>query len=221
MSRSSLVSFVVVVLCIIFVLFPLQLVSGDDELTKTENAQSRASSGPSKDRANSVLKRQHISNKKLDAIEKEWEKGDEAEELEDEHEHNRKIAAKLNTVDYSDMTALLAMAKKDPLKLSSGTGNKMMFAELKPKKDNGEVWDKASVDKIASRWEGLIRSASLSAKAYNIDQKKILLSVDKTWMLRDVIKFAVVQSEVDVVYLDNKNYTKLNFEELLDDEDEF
>jgi hypothetical protein len=189
----------------------------DTSSDKTSSADQSAAAAAKKP---SPFKRKQISEKKLGQLEKEWEKGDEEAELEMEFDHNRKIAAKLNTVNYNDLDLIRKLAKEDPLKLTAGSGQKMMFAELK-KRDDGTKWDKLTVDKMSARWQGLLRTASLTAEFYNIEEEKVLVSVGKTWMLRDVIKFVVQQPEVETVRLDNKDYTINNFEELLEDEDEF
>lgn len=222
---SKLVRRVMAILVFICLMYMPSMVLAEEKTTEAADSAMKPSESTNvkeniPPKKTSVFKRQHISEKRLNEIEKAWEAGDETPELEEEFEHNRKLAAKLNTVDYNDLETIRKLAKSDPFKLNAGSGNKMMFAELKRKPD-GSTLDKIAVDKLSAKWEGLIRTASLAGKFYNVDQEKILVSVDKTWMLRDIIKFLVIQPEVDVVTLDNKSYTKVNFEELLEEEEDF
>jgi hypothetical protein len=61
----------------------------------------------------------------------------------------------------------------------------------------------------------LLRTASLSANVFNLEHGKLLLSVDKGWIMQDVIKFVLSRSEVDKIVKDNKDILPGQF----DDED--
>jgi hypothetical protein len=61
----------------------------------------------------------------------------------------------------------------------------------------------------------LLRTASLSANVFNLENGKLLLSVDKGWIMQDVIKFVLSRSEVDKIVKDNKDIFPGQF----DDED--
>ena len=61
----------------------------------------------------------------------------------------------------------------------------------------------------------LLRTASLSANVFNLEHGKLLLSVDKGWLMQDIIKFVLSREEVDKVVKDNKDM----FPGQLEDED--
>lgn len=178
----------------------------------------------------------------FNAVEKDWENGDDAELLEHEFEITRKIAEKkrqelsaqgigfsLNPIkdpetgeerlDPEQMQRLMGMAKNDPMGLSmGGTSGVMVFVELNKERKKGEGWTKREVDKLAGRWVGLLRSASLDGKVYNTQQDDpnpkvptLLISVDKAWMAQDVMKFIVQQKETAKVTYNSKEYTKADF----------
>jgi len=163
------------------------------------------------------------SKTNFDAVEKTWEEGDDPELLEHEFEITRRIAEKkraetgqgisLNPIkdpvtgeerlDPEQMQKLMSMTKNDPMGLGmGGTGGVMVFVELHPERTKGTGWTKREVDKLSGRWVGLLRSASLDGKVYNTQQddpnpKKptLLISVDKSWMAQDVMKFVLQQRE--------------------------
>ena len=101
------------------------------------------------------------------ALEKEWEDGDEEQELEQEYDHTRKIQEKKLKKGPTSASDILKMAKKDPFHLNSGTGGTLMFAKLRARKGKGE-WTKKEVDKIASKWSSMLRSAGTDVKVVNI-----------------------------------------------------
>lgn len=62
----------------------------------------------------------------------------------------------------------------------------------------------------------LLRTASLSgANVFNLENAKMLLSVDKGWIMQDVMKFVLSRPEVDKIVKDNKDVFPGQF----DDED--
>jgi Chaperone for wingless signalling and trafficking of LDL receptor len=103
--------------------------------------------------------------------------------------------------------------------LSGGSGGKMAFVDLKETNAKGEKMTKRDVDELASLWSSLIKSGSLQANVFNIGDSKILLSVDKGWMLGDVIKFVMSRPETVKVTLDSKDYYPKDFNKSDDDDD--
>lgn len=82
------------------------------------------------------MKKRNWSDKEIQNIEKQWEADDEAYELEQEIEHNRKIAASKNPIDFSDTESILKAAK-DRFAMAAGSGTKMLFIALKSTQLNG------------------------------------------------------------------------------------
>lgn len=156
----------------------------------------------------------------LDKVDKDWEEGDEEVELENEYDRIKRIQqSKMPRVNMQDPNSMQNMAMKDPLAFSGGGGGggSMVFVDLKLKMLSGADWNKNEVDKLAGKWAHLIRTGSVSATVYNIDERQILFNVERAWMTKDVMKFIALQPEVDSFTLQNKKYTPADFSEDEDD----
>jgi hypothetical protein len=227
-------------------------VSVDGESTPVESteANSKSDSDSKSKKAPQKKTQGRWNSVNFDAIEKDWEKGDDPELLEHEFEITRRInekkrmermkdapqfvSPKLSSngeekLDPEEVQQLLNMAKADPLGLNMGSNGVMMFVELKEKKE-GKTWSKKEVDKLASKWVQLLRTASLDGKIFNTQQDNpnpqkptLLISVDKTWMVTDILKFILGQKETLKITHQNKDYTRENFPEAygsLEEEDD-
>ena len=153
----------------------------------------------------------------LDSVEKDWEDGDEEDELENEYERLKRIQqSKMPRIDPNDPKSMQDLMKKDQFAMAGGGGGSMIFVDLKPKMLSGSDWNKQEVDNLAAKWAHLIRTGSLAATVYNIDERQILFNVERAWMTKDVMKFISMQPEVESFTLQNKKYTAADFE---DDDD--
>ena len=149
------------------------------------------------------------------ALEKEWENGDDERELEHEYEISRKIQEKKRKKGPSSASEALKMAKKDPFHLNSGSGGTLMFAKLRKRKGKAD-WTNKEVDKVASRWSSMLRSAGTDVKVVNIGAQggadtetgTLLLSVEKAWWTSDVVTFTLKQKETEKVTVNGNDYTK-------------
>jgi hypothetical protein len=157
-------------------------------------------------------------NKLLNDVEKDWEKGDEQEELEYEFETNRKIhQSKLPKIDMNDGAAIMEAYKKNPLMYSGGGGGQaMIFVDLK--KNN--PLSKTELDKLAGKWSALLRSASVPTTCYNLGENSVMVSVEKSWLANDVLKFLAKQPEVESFNANSKTYYPKDFLEDGEDEDD-
>lgn len=154
----------------------------------------------------------------LDKVDKDWEEGDEEVELENEYDRIKRIQqSKMPRVNMQDPNSMQNMAMKDPLAFSGSGGGSMVFVDLKLKMLSGADWNKNEVDKLAGKWAHLIRTGSVAATVYNIDERQILFNVERAWMTKDVMKFIALQPEVDSFTLQNKKYTPADFSEDEDD----
>lgn len=151
----------------------------------------------------------------IDTVDKEWEQGDESVELMHDFEINKKISErKSKKVNFDNPQEVKKMVD-DPLAFAgSGAANKMAFIDLKDKKSDGNSWSKKDVDDLSSRWLALMRTGSLTAGLFNIGDEgssnsyepRLLVSMDKTWLLQDILKFVLSQPETKKITLDNKDY---------------
>eukprot|EP01035_Chromulina_nebulosa_P020796 gene20796-26960_t len=67
---------------------------------------------------------------------------------------------------------------------------------------------------------GLVRSAGLIAQVYNIGDNKMIVSVDKSWILGDVVKFLLKRKEIEKLEIDSKTYEAKNYPKLFNDDDD-
>lgn len=165
-------------------------------------------------------------------LEKDWEEGDEKEELEHEFERQRKMNEMKQkemgmSFDPSDPSKMKKVMR-DPLAfagMKGGSGGSMIFVDLTDKQPNGKPWDKASEDAVASRLTALLKTDNLNCNIYNIGDhntikgSKLLAQIDKGWQTPEVLRFLLRQPEVVKATLDNKDYDKSMLPPDQDDDD--
>lgn len=185
----------------------------------------------------------HLSkfSKKIDInkIEKAWQNGDEADELENEFDTTKKVAEKMkkrkkgsknsNQAEELDPKLLAEKYRKDPLSFQGGVvGTAMLFVELNTVLSDGSPWTKKDVDHLAMKWTSLMKSGSLPGAVYNVgDQKasnsaidkepKLLVTLEKNWMTKELMRFLLTQPETVKVTKDSRDFTKVDLD---DDGDE-
>lgn len=155
-----------------------------------------------------------------DALEEEWESGDEIEELEKTVKKPKPFNTEnLKNVDPKTLQKKFGKNKKgpDPMAGNSGGGN-MIFIKLVANSPTGKPWETKELNFVAGKWVSLLKSASLAAQVYNVDEKTMLINVPKAWLTNDVMKFVALQPEVANLELSGKTYTKSDFYD--DDGDE-
>lgn len=174
----------------------------------------------------------------INKIEKAWQSGDEAEELEQEFEATQKVSEKRNKKKNKkssgmndqgfDPKLLAEQYRNDPFAfMGGGGGTAMLFVELKQVLTDGSPWKKKDVDNLAMKWTSLMKSGSLPGTVYNVgDQKassdvdkepKVLVTLDKNWMTKELMKFLLTQPETVKVSKDSRDFTKAD---LKDDDDD-
>jgi Chaperone for wingless signalling and trafficking of LDL receptor len=140
----------------------------------------------------------------FNALDKEWEGGDDEEELEQEYELSRKAREKTLKQKNEGLTEML---KKDPLALNMGTGGSMMFAKLHK---SANLTTK-EINKLAAKWTTMLRSSGVNAQIVNVggdeEQGTLLLSVDKVWYTSDIVTFVLRQKECEKITINNRDLT--------------
>ena len=86
--------------------------------------------------ARAEVKRKKWTDKDINEIEKDWEKGDEEEDLENEFDHNKKLAQQRTRINWDDPEQVKRAVREDRFSLGGG-GHKMMFVDLQPTQLNG------------------------------------------------------------------------------------
>lgn len=98
--------------------------------------------------------------------------------------------------------------------LNMATGTAMYFVDINPiqvsGKDKGKRHTQQSVEKLAGYWASMLKSASLAANVYNIgasnDEGQMLVSIDKGWQTKDILKFCLSRPEMVKMSKDQKSY---------------
>lgn len=184
--------------------------------TEEENGVDGADGVPKKPRRTKKTSDWRKAN--FQNIEKEWESGDDETELEMEMDHQMKINQRKNQVNWDDPEAVKKMLNSNKFGLQGGASGKMLFISLKPTQVDGKPWDKKAMDKLSANWQSLLQTASLTGKLYNIGDNQLLINIEKTYMMDDVIKFILQRQDTLKITMDNKDY--LPSQVLKPDEDE-
>jgi len=154
---------------------------------------------------------------KAEDLEKEWEDGDDPELLLNEYEYQQQVNRKRQGSGFDPLTIRETM-KKNPFSVMGGSGTKMVFVDLKEKQPDGSKWDKRATDKLASKWQHLVKTGSLTANVFNIEDGKLLISIDKSYMFGDIMKFCFNQIETEKISIDSKEYFAKDYKDKDDDE---
>lgn len=155
----------------------------------------------------------------FDKLEEDWKDGDESEELETEYDSAKRVEERINKArkplnfDLNDPESLARISKQGGGGSSGGT---MVFINLLPEDLSGESWTTEKQEQLASKWATMLKHGSIAAHVYNVDDKQMLMSTTKAWMMPDMLNFITLQPEVDSYTLDSKT---TNVKKIRDDED--
>ncbi|KAJ1428355.1 hypothetical protein B484DRAFT_449923 [Ochromonadaceae sp. CCMP2298] len=156
----------------------------------------------------------------LNALDKEYEQGDELAELETEWDRIEKVSkAKTPSYDVNDPESIKAAYKKAPALFSGGGGGSMIFVNIKTH-ERGRLRTLRDMNTLATRYSSLLRSGGLQADVYNTDDHVLMLNVAKGWLANDVMRFVAQQPEVEKFTVDQREYTPADFKQDEDDDDD-
>lgn len=161
---------------------------------------------------------------KIDDIEKNWEEGDEEEELESEHARLERIRSqKRPKFDINDKESLKRAYKQDPSTFGTGegaAGTSMIFVDIKKDRKTGKPKSEKEVRTLASRWTSMLQAGGLLVQLYHPGDSTILFHVERGWLTKDVMKFVSEQREVESFTLNQKKFTPKEYLQSLEDEGE-
>ena len=152
----------------------------------------------------------------FDALDKDWEDGDDPDELESEYDRMQKLMSKNKArdpranFDPNDPASVQKMAQEMKMGGNPDSGQ-MVFVTLKPSNPkSGARWSKEDVDDLSAKWTALVKTASLQADFYNIGGKdqsaqSLLVSVNKPWFFQDIMKFLASQPETLKITKDQRD----------------
>ena len=161
----------------------------------------------------------------FDDLDKEWEDGDDEEDLETESARMEKLMNKhnrrgppgmhnkgINMKDFDPKNPQLMKKMLDQMNSKKNMGMAdpgkatMIFVEIVKPMPNGEAWDEKSLKLLTSKWNALVKTASLSADFFNIPDGTILVNVQKPWMYQGLMDFVARQPETVMMTVDQKEY---------------
>ena len=142
----------------------------------------------------------------LDAVGREWESGDEADELKTESQvYEEMIERRRAASEDGGWMDPAQITKLDPKKLTeqmahqqSDTGAAMLFVTLTDKQmtgaNKGDAWSEKAEQQFAGILTALLKTGGLNVQAYRIGERKLLLSTMTGWYGRDVVEFLTEQA---------------------------
>jgi Chaperone for wingless signalling and trafficking of LDL receptor len=181
-------------------------VSVEGEATETAKKTAEKTAKKAAKKSHKKKSQKDWAKTDFNALEKEWEGGDDEEELEHEYELSRKAREKTLKQKNEGLTEML---KKDPLGLNMGTGGSMMFAKL----HKSVNLSTKEVNKLAAKWTTMLRSSGVNAQIVNVggdedeEQGTLLLSADKVWYTSDIVTFVLRQKECEKITINNRDIT--------------
>mmetsp|Transcript_16296 Transcript_16296/g.46184 ORF Transcript_16296/g.46184 Transcript_16296/m.46184 type:complete len:237 (-) Transcript_16296:3-713(-) len=161
----------------------------------------------------------------LDAVGREWESGDEADELKTESQvYEEMIERRRAASEDGGWMDPAQITKLDPKKLTeqmahqqSDTGAAMLFVTLTDKQmtgaNKGDAWSEKAEQQFAGILTALLKTGGLNVQAYRIGERKLLLSTMTGWYGRDVVEFLTEQPSVMKVTWDSVDYLNENAEQ--------
>ena len=144
----------------------------------------------------------------LDAVGREWESGDEADELKTESQvYEEMIERRRAASEDGGWMDPAQITKLDPKKITeqmahqqSDTGAAMLFVTLTDKQmtgaNKGDAWSEKAEQQFAGILTALLKTGGLNVQAYRIGERKLLLSTMTGWYGRDVVEFLTEQASV-------------------------
>lgn len=179
---------------------------------------------------------------KFSDLEKEWEDGDEDEELENEYERSerimarkqkeneRKLKKRVPNFDPNNPGSVAEALNKNPDLASvmggsaGGSGVQMWFVELhllqQVGPNKGKPWTKNELDKLSSQWAELLKTAHMSTNMYNLgkpEKPTLLVSINKAWDAPQVLRFVAHRPETKEMVKDGKKLSRKDFPDEDDD----
>merc|ERR1712196_484820 len=138
----------------------------------------------------------------FDKIEGEWRYGDDEEELitDDEILFRQMEGRREKGVDITEEMDIEAIRHQQSM-----AGPAMMFIELAPKENGGEYVEEELYN-LTGIWKDLLYTGGYSVNFYNIEDQKILCSMQKGWEGKPVRDFLLAQPQVTKVTWDQHNY---------------
>ena len=144
----------------------------------------------------------------FDKVEGEWRYGDEEDELitDDEILFREMEKRQEKGIDISEHMDVETVRHQQSM-----AGPAMMFIELKPKPDGGQYIEEELYN-MSGIWKDLLYTGGYNVNFYNIEDQKMLCSMQKGWDGKGVRDFLVDRPEVAKVTWDQHDYQPVDEE---------
>ncbi|CAM9756480.1 unnamed protein product [Chrysoparadoxa australica] len=158
-----------------------------------------------------------------DALEEQWEEGDEEadlatdqDELRQQIERRRKRGgvqldvsfSKLKDMSSDEVAAFSASQQQDQ------AGPAMVFARLKPMTADGEVPAKEETELMAAHFRDLALVGGLKVTTYAVEAGSVLVTTPKGWEAKEVVDFLRQRPEVAKVTWNQQDFPAIHSDEL-------
>mmetsp|Transcript_1794 Transcript_1794/g.2876 ORF Transcript_1794/g.2876 Transcript_1794/m.2876 type:complete len:196 (-) Transcript_1794:639-1226(-) len=159
----------------------------------------------------------------LNDLEKQFQNGDESEELESEWDRMQRVIQKKSPkYDTNDPDSIKKAYDENPSAFGGSGGGSMIFAQLNPNNADGTPRSEADQNTVAAKYNSLLRTGGLIVEIYNTEKDVLLFNVNRGWQTNDVMRFIAMQPEVEHFTLNSKQYKPSEYlrEDGDDDDDE-
>lgn len=139
----------------------------------------------------------------FDEIDREWEMGDEKQDLMTEDSlHFERVQKRREMLDNEDMSEVIRNPEK-AIHRSAMAGPTMMFAKL-----DIENLKRADVEEISKIWQDKLFYGRIHVQNYVIEDDTILVTLQHGWEGHELRDFLLDQEHVKSITWDSKEYTR-------------
>ena len=151
----------------------------------------------------------------FDAVGKDWEDGDEADELKTEHQFYEEALARRRSaasgqpggIDLNNLQGMSAdEIQRKFAHQQSNAGSAMIFITLVETQADGSPWDEAAENQEAGLITALMKTGGINLSAYRIDPRRLLVTTTYGWYGQDIIDFLIAHKTVMKVTWDSVDY---------------
>lgn len=185
-----------------------------DDAAKTDPGAAPAEAKPADRKKKRKRAGKDWSKVDLDAVDREWEGGDEADELKTESQFYEETVERRRDASEGGWMDPATLTRMDPKIVTrqlahqqSETGAAMIFVALTEKQmtgaNKGDGWHEKAEQQFAGIVTALLKTGGLNVQAYRIGERKLLLSTMTGWYGKDVVEFLVEQPSVMKVTWDS------------------
>jgi hypothetical protein len=154
----------------------------------------------------------------MEQLEKEFARGDERAELEEENERiSRMVRKNMHKYDDDIKESSKKAFKKHPDMFGGGVGGSLIFVTVHKNKEDGEPRTQQDMEKLSAKYNALLKTGGHATEIRNTDINVLMFNVHRGWMAKDIMRFLAMQPEVEFFTADGKKYYPVD---IIGDDDE-